>query len=1615
MYINKIDELIDNILDDFYSYIWKSKDIASIMKESNFVKFQKQTNDVLTNYIPTINIQEIQELVTNQDNVLNIVNILKRYIAYYFFMTIAYNYRHKKDTYINNLLEFSRNQGNFSFKITDFFNSENNSNLIVFYDVIKNSVVLIDSDSTKVSLLAKKHEFKKTVEFLNLIGSDVIEMLKLSTFKGNTKEQAHNIIKTIIIVELYNTSEKQSVYQILSEVEQEQGEFTFIDIVVPRSTRIDYSMIESLLTQDEIKKGLASDVYNFIEEYRKVSRFDPFIVDNNIIKMINKGIVVPICDDFLLYHKDTEKYESQQSSFGKLKKKEDTKIRYIINKIDNMAESYSPSLDKNKQLSEYIKKISYQPLIYRKAILVNNNEEIRIINKFKNMGRTTTENMDFYNDLMNIRKYPYINFKDFEKYGFSVQCTKNINVVRKTTFSTHMNSYGNVQLRTGSNDQFLNIVGFVIPTNDRPLECLKKSDFVDISTIKSKKKNVVSVNGLKNTVKFINSTLFNNKNFKSTVYWMFDNENDKIKTNEYRQVDKMSKQDITKIIVNNLYENVVDLVYDYIIKQMNTMKEISIQVGLNLSSIIQDKFIDIPDTNPRYNELEEFIYFMKASKITATYDKHEDEFPGLFGNIHKLKSYKSIATKSVTVVHIKDNIDDKKIKITSTDKDISRNIMCQHFITWDKIFAIRKKNPNKYSHLLYEFINKFIIENNDKDFICKSCGTQVNLKKYVIDSKYNNEEDRFETLSMAMDIPLEDIVEYEKFQLAIKNIDKIVATVASISNLPYYVGSYSVYKSRRKVVVKNVIDMLLAHNKNMKPLYKHRFEKIDSTYGINKNFTNLFVFELDNSIFSYSSQDKDFYKPIKHNNIVMYIIFFLLIELNDNQLLYMSGDKTCNYYLFDKYGFNMFQDLMIVINNKKDKRPIKNYKVLCYLIYYMSCFLIKYKMWYYEIKNKETNKRKLFPMLQRTIINTVVDIINSIMEIHARDGDKYYLYELTANKFYMKLNSLFKDTSVIESLHKGQQTRIKVNTNKERVIVSKNITQLQPDSGIVEPIMNIKEVNSGMRIVIDHDYNDYEIMIGINSYTNCADGQFHDWFWDKKSKKIKCGNCSISLESVSDNDKGINAIKKGIVQNRTKELLKQYCTNNNLQTLFKDTTRKCEPCNKCATNVTYKFTDNELNIVNKEIVIDREQTRQETDIDITVHNKKYFDLEDEQLKYIYNDLVHKSTDGKFIDKFIGNIQNIIGKDTLINGTHMQYDTYIMDHDYLGNNIVTPVQIKDIGSRVQTIKNHSHYNTDVLSIINHKPTKMEIFYDLATRNLLGYKEEGKDYIIIKTIRTIKTIYSFANTLRYLGFSKYNIELKKRVKSELDHNRYLKFDKVAGNLIADFMRQRLNNLKLIINNVFKLITQLKNKYISDDKFVNSVISNYGSKIKDLITEGTKTKAFEDIGIISDSIFFNQKDFKDANIDYNSEYMNINKLIRFDTSGKMLLYYFTNELTKLFELNTNKFVKENIVHFLIEVIGYLYKQYNVDDQMTVFDVRRFSYILASNRFIHDLEMKGHGIDVTVCKDKEETLSEEEVERRENEKLDDNEMFDSLDTEGDNFGDNDIEDGADLMSPID
>ena len=1636
MYINKIDDLIDRILDDFYNKMILKKDASKYFNEINFVKYQMELNKILVDYANSINIAEINEIIKDEDNTKKIVELIKKYLAYYVFMTYCFFYSGKIEMFINNIVEYSKNQSGYNFKVVSFFNSDSNGIIIRFYSLIKNILVLLEADSVKLSNLAKKKEYTESIGFLNDIGQDIIDKsFKLKNLNGNVKDQCHNIIKMIILVELYFKTDKKEVQDLLNKTEQAEGEFIYIDIVVPTIDFIDYNTIEVSLSKEDVENGLASEIYDLITAseiiYKEKSHED------KIVDLLNSKVVVPVTEDFLLYHKDSEKYEKYFGSeivTTKSKKKDETKIKYIINKIDGVTEYFSESTKQKQNIKDEIQKYFYGPLNDRRAVLINNSEDINIINKLQNQGRRAIESNEYYNDLLNYRQYPYINFKDFQKYGFGITPNKTIDTIRSVNFEkvNINNKNKSIQFRVGRDYQ-INIVGFVIPSTHTDIKCLKLKDFIDVRNVGYKENDKVEKtdNGFNGTLKVIRKNLISSKDKRRPSFvWLFDLEKDKVKFDKYEISTKLNVNEHTKIMVSTLYDHILMILTNQVIQIINDKKEILLQEFNRIINKIND-VIDFPKESELFNQLERMVYFDKYVKIQDVYDKKEDEFPGLVGDIVKLPIMKHKSKDKIMTFKLHKYLKQRNLKTPGSEnsEELDRNnsmeaeqigAICQHNITWDNISALRKKNPNKSSEMLFEFFQQYIIQNHEDDFICKSCGTQINLRNYVLDGTYDD-DGRFVSFNMPMEIPIEDIPEYEKYKSSIRNMEKDIDRIASIANINTLSGSSSIIKSRVKKIVKDVIDLLLVHNLNLKNIYKERNEKI-SVYGLSKELSNLFIFELENSIFVYSSKDKDFYKQIKRNNITAYLLFLIILELNDSQIFYMIGDKICNYYLFSKYGINWFNGIHIRKNNQNTIAPILNYKVLCYIIFYMSCLLTKYNLWKYDLSQTSDQtiekKKKFDPNVQKVIIHTLIDVINSILEMYSKKKHNY-IYDVIANKFFQKLNTTFKNEEILDRIKLIEDKKIKIksgddkkNSAKVKPVILVNDFEIGNYNGI-SSWLQCKLAKSFIRKRIDL----FQEYYNISNVTNCEKGTFHKWI--SKNGEFTCSLCGITVSTVSTSHKLAKEIEENYEMVKLQKLAMKYCLSGKLHNYAVDTKTKCNVCTKCDKIDTDTLSKSELEELRKTVdnikKLNDNENSLESSEDVnnrqkTESSKSIAAINDIKAKY-GKSKQHKEDYYKFIDIFISKLESILGKDINLHNQniYLRYDSYTINHDHNGYIIDKPYTIKDDGHTLILKKNHPFYKKDVLYYTNNK-LQIDTFYDASTKLLLGYKEKNKEFQTARKNNIyIRVNNSIMSRLKLLGYTAKFINITDKM--EYYNNLYKDPIVSLKNVVSDISRDRIQNLKKFIADLQRYIYRMSYNFevppIDKENNPDKFLDTYKNKLMNIELKSSgsdkKDKFLKDWKEIKYDLFFEDISNKNINLDPESKYLFNEDISLYDYTGNVILFYIVEEMGKLLDMNNDKFIKSTLAYLLLDIIVRLYDDMDEEKDLTNTEIKRFKYVLEiqDEREVESIAGTTEGIyeeyvdpDAEVDEAK---IEKEEEDKEEEEALDmeEPEDFDNVDYE--------------------
>jgi hypothetical protein len=1655
MYISEIDDILDQTIDKFM-YTWiiesKAKDLlnfADLAKEANFVKFQKQINKILEFGMELISQTDVTKIVTKNNNILLVNNLVSKYLAYYLFILMGINYGGKIESFNNNLIEFSRNQSNYSVKINNFFNSESNSGVIKTINLITEFNDYVNKlKSKKVDTANLINSYSSNFkEFIELYGNEnVSRFIELTENKEISKNKIildHNIVKIMIFIYLYRNTEKKDVFNEIESSETANGEFIFIDVVVPRSLFIDYNAIESILHPTELKTSLPDIIYNLVnDDYTDViSDNKKYYTDHDlkIQKLLDTHIIIPIVDDFLLYHKDNEKYEKQGDKMESPKKKDETKIKYIISKINTASDVY-----KNE---EEIRKLFYVPLQNRDAILTNTYEDIKILSKMKNIIKMNVETADLFNDLINYRMYPYIAFKEFKKNGFVFSSDNTHDAIRNINFSNMKKRRSDMlQTRIISSNMLVNIVGFAIVNKNDQLQCLDLNNFIDISK-ESKDPlttfKVLMEEKIKNTLVFdienSNDKKTKRPSLSNNYFWLFDAEKDNYSVPFYDISPKMPKSEVIKIVSAYLYDYMIETVINIIKDNIEDSHPKNINDYMNNFNKYRQALPDIDNIHHAndVNELEYLIYYVKSIKTEDLYDYNEDLFPGLYGKIYKLPSapakelppipkvkfitdFRDTEKKDIVVK----TLDTRDFEINDADYETTNYIngVCQHIISWDKISEIKKTNTSMFSNLVYEFIQQYVEISASLENICKSCRSAINIKKYIMDGSFDDSTQTFVTFSIHMDINIEDLPEYEKFKTSIRNIDKIIERFASIINIQGLIGNTGSIRTRRKGLVKDTMDLLLNHNNFLKKNYQTQRDKLVASYGINKKLSNLFIFELDNSIFIYSSKEKDLFKILKYNNVLTYILILLVLELNDTQILNFFNDKICSYAIFKKIGHSLFEGLNIYINKSYDLKPLKNYPVLCYVIYLTSCFITKYNLWGDTMTPATTpgtpaTKQKFNPLIQKTIIQTFVELLNTILHVEQEEikKNKIYLYEILITKFFLKLE-LFKDFNLIKKLDKMYLYDDKIITEKRSMFDTDKFDSAPPKTFNNSYTYDESFDKMSRKFCLER-YNppvflkNLVTMDRVSNLSNCIEGEFHKF--KTKGTNMECDNCHVLLNLDSYIPDSYDHLHKLELINYMKKLAKKYCITGKIHNFDYNSENDNNVCRYCSYREgdSIKNTEPELykmyntiqeTIINNNIlawsILNKNNLKNENE---AKNIKKCLD------KIMYKFQKYDNNLNNTLDTLLDNIQKLLGTDIMIDNKlhNLHNNIYIIDHDFNGSKLSAPVQINEKDNRFRFVENHPFFKRDVLVYTLQKNTKYESFYDAYDKYLLGFREVNKEFNIVeKTNAKILVNYSLKNIFMLLGFTRQFVDVK---------DYYPEIYGYTGEELEDFkkkfkMNELINKVGQRRFNIIKKLGAEINTYVNRFKF------NYQVKIIETPTiyDTAPNPENEPINNPFDIIYNKFQKKLDTNVitsqtdknithlflkymtviqtympfikiketvDY-STFLDFNVVVKHDYSSNLVLNYIIDEINRLINYNTNKVVKTNLVIFIIEIAWKLFNLTNYNVTMYDRDVSFFNQILYSSDYYletQNQDMMMDAIDFYGTTKDVDNMSEEQREK--------------------------------------
>lgn len=1625
MFINKIEEVIDKILDSFIVECKKDTTFKTITEKKTleYVDHRNKINDFIDKFIKGLDVSEIKKLVVNKDNITKILEIIKRYVTYYYFLSIAYYYQGSLQQFRNNLIQYSNLQLNSTFVVKNFFDTENNYRVIRYYKMVKDiASVLMMTDLQKKTL--DINNVKEAITFLNKFPKEVVENFFLMIIKkkdgvDEVQINVHNIIKSIVVIDIYTASDQEFVFNILNETEEKDHEYTYIEIIVPVDDENDYTKFQNLFSSYENGDDMAQSFYELTNQ--SVKLIQQMSIDEKNNRLLELGFVTPIVDDFIRFHRESEKLISENDASNQIplvdenvknintvlmnqqkKKKETTKAQIIINKLDAISDMYSSNVKNKPDAEKEIKKFFMNPLSHRRAVMYNYLDELKVLNKMINIGRKTIRDDEYFKELEMITRTTYYNFRDIEREGTSIHLNlnKTVDAVRYSNIEFIKQSPKDfIEMRTVIQSKLTstlsigsaNVVGFCIKPNSRHrIKCDSKSSLISIYDVTLKYptskgikdyKCVNGIQGIKKIIKhfFINTmkiitkpkigitfdqnemAKLNKDLFSQTVFWLYNTEKDTYKLDSYENVKTSNVQEKIKMINAKIYDDVITMLE----RKITDLIAKHIDVPTHDVEKVADMFVSFYGMKMTMEEIMSIIVEHNIMK-----KKYPDQHKTI--DILVLPFYKSYHTETVAkvIVDLKNIFAVKEIK---EKKDVSaetKTITCQHEIEFKEVMKLKKGNINEFNMRMTEFNEKFFSQDSKTGLICKICGMVLPSSEYVEDGKFDDETQKFISAYTPTHIPLKEIKEYQGYTNTIKSLKVLVKRLSLITNTNMLTGSSVGNKIRRTAFIKTVIDIIIKHsNYNL----QKRQSRDDQTkvfskrFGIDEKFDILDFFEFNDHIFDSNDIINEAINKIKRNIVLLYIMFIFIIEIISTQVIGMSYDRTLNVYSYEKISSRLFSDLYIKKSiNDNEVASLLDYPVLCYLILNMSYLMIKHKLWY----DPNIEDGKFNAVGAKIIIHSFLKLVNGIL-IDASKDTSDYTYMLVLNKFYSQVNKLFRSEDVMKALY---NTQSKYSDKKGSEVPTESIP---PSFSLTKPI-EIKPkafYSKPLRVTFGQPYYNLGALhynqLGLSSLVLCPTGRFHKWF--SKSGEFICEWCGEKMAE----SKNITREEEAFYYILNEIASIHRCISGELHDFIeKDGKWICKLCQK-EKGISYQKTDLDKLMINLDNRKEKINARQK---DITEEK------EQKQPTASYGQVF------KVIDGFVDGLEKIVGKGISSSGQPMIYfksNSYVIDHDYKGMPFTKPFIFTDDDNRIILKQNHPFFKRDVYYYVDTRSSQIEVYYDAITLELIGHHEKHKDYVENDSIgKYIVVNQSIKNRLLNMTFESRYIDVTKMIEQENSEN-----NAVLDSLIIEHVHQTKSSITKIISILIGVFNVTE---ITKDKtFKSQTVEKY-SKLIDELKISIPQDAFIEWNKMRTSIDYVLVNWKETDVVIDSNHrINTDAINRYDISSSILIEYFCNQFNEILKANDNNASKITLIELLVDIVNYIYSSNNIEVFKNMIDYKRYMYGLESTSMSVDLTQKGHGLDGEDI-DESDKLDEEEADYAKEES-------EALDIEGDYFHEED------------
>lgn len=1433
MYITNIDTILSGVLDSTQVVC----DEANLKSREGFGTQVEELDGYLQSVYDGISLEEIQSQVGRIRTAQAIIEILHKYAAFYLFSYIGYYYEGTLQAFRNNLIQYAslhKAAGETVHLTPD-----------VIYSIVSwREKIEIIRDYLPLGEVRREATIGATVatEFLEAWGEDYVRTNLLQ----DGEVVANNLLKTVIFGMVYPEEDRQHILTILQDSEEEKSEFTYIQVISSSDIYHSLDLFTSLFPSDAISQSLARHYW------KKGPSTEP--PNPPLDWLLTSYGISPITSDFLRYHRDSAKIGE---GVGVLRgftdmtndNAEDNRASTVVKEVDAITERWSTAIRGDENNAEAVDRLFQNPLTYREAVMHNHTEEVATLSRIVEGGQSEVENNEYYLELDYIVHHSYFSYRTpppiLQSHYDHRLVLPHPNLLR----------FSNIEFAEGYADRSLELRG-------------------------AESGSTLILSGL--ALLPLQYCVIPHRGAMRQIGWgeLVDQAVGRLISGV-----RVTGEEYPVLVRDDAAEK--NLRVPYCLENM-TEDALSSAVA-KLQSACHEKLVEILGSLEgksiayAYSTIHHWLSYCRLPRDWWTVESYirqhylptvgvaERKARPLPKKLEPVTFQRDMAkVVPVTEIDLRNYVRPipyQVVRLTSEGGkgDLRETSVCQHEYDWKTIQDLALISVNQYNEAIEKYLSNYAIQTDDDGYICNICSARLPISPEVQTTWSNSS---YYVSYIPPKVELTDVEEYVDYEPLISAVESLIRRMAKIVGIRLYSGMEERATERRTLLVKNVLDLTIHHNRAS--LEKNPGDM--SVYGVSEPLDSVYYYRVDPSMLAenFAADSTEVTEVLlKRDNLILYFLYVFFSELTPGQIIHMAHTRRANIHTFTHALQPIFSKLRIRPSvSDGDSIPITDWPVLCYLIYMYSYSLTRHGIW----KSTTSTRKGFDTKVQLIIIHSIVDMINAISIGACRNPENYVYRQATFN-FYSVSHSLFRNSEVIDMLvveHAKYATGISVTQGPPPIIMDPLTLEQYSQISLGDRVVMPYSIRHGLPFQ-DASHLEYPITWKLDGITTCPSGEYYQWV--SRDGEFTDLSCGAQLDTIEEGDSHLQAVYHRVVR----EMSAIHCPDG-APHRWEDGV--CLSCGQSQTTP----------LPAEKAVEESLQWRADiTTLPPTVDTSACAE---------YRPRVWESG-------LVPVLLTILGRETQV-GTvkrgaldlpvYLTDELYAIKAGHLGKPLENPVLIRESEGRVKTNLDHTHYGTGVYYYTD-KKNDVDVFYDLITLQQLGYKPRHDEYQTVEGVE-LTVIPSVSDQLAVLGWPRH----------------YYRFEEVES--LGGMIRGTLHALKNIVSTVKSILWTVHNGRCAAMSGEKGILCSRYRDLRFSMEDGEGT-VFEDWNCLSTTMRCTTDPEGEVGIWKHT------RLSTLDPAVDVIKKYLDHSLMRILRIKENSTVQTPLAQLIVDIIIYLHSQ--------------------------------------------------------------------------------------------